>query len=269
MMATVAVIIPTYNRAAWLLEAIDSVRRQTFADWECLIVDDGSTDETRTVVEQLAAREPRLRYLPQPRFGRPARGRNNGIRASDSRLLAFLDDDDSWHEEKLGLQVAAFEAHLDAGIVFAKIRKYGRKHQVWPADKLPLCPRFADLLRGNFVPTSTVVVRRSVLDAVGPFNERLLAVEDYELWLRIARVSPMVALPQVLCDYRVHDGERCVVKPVTELDAMEQIYDDFQERYGVSPDLLAPGRRSLHLKRVLCTRHPLRVISHLWKALTL
>jgi len=267
-MPSATVIIPTHNRSAYLREAIDSVRRQTFSNWECLVVDDGSTDDTQQVVSEVAAQDPRIRYLYQERSGCPSRVRNSGLDAAQSPLLAFLDDDDIWYPDKLARQVAIFDAFPEVGLVFAKIRKYGLKHQIWPEDRLAARPSFADLLRGNFVPTSTAMVRRSILDEVGLFNENYLVVEDYDLWLRIARVTEMVALPQVLCDYRVHPGSCAIQNLARELQILENIYDYFERECNVPRELLAPGRRKMYFRRVRHSRGPGQMFFHLWKALT-
>ncbi len=266
-MARVSVIIPTHNRAGYLREAIGSVQRQRLSDWECLVVDDDSSDETARVVAELAASDPRVRYLHQPRFGRAARGRNLALRSSQAPLCAFLDDDDLWYPEKLAVQVAVLDAHPEVGLVFGKIRKVGLKQQIWPEEKLPPRPGFADLLRGNFVPTSTAVARRSALEAAGgSFDETQVAVEDYDLWLRIARCAGLYALPQVLCDYRVHPGGGSLQRLDIELDEIAAIYDRL-EREGVARSLLAPGRRKLHLRRIPRARGARSALRELWRAL--
>lgn len=266
-MPRVSVVIPTHNRAGYLREAIGSVIAQSFRDWECLVVDDESSDGTARMVAELAARDGRVRYLRQARFGRAARGRNLALRSSDAPLCAFLDDDDLWYPEKLALQVAVMEAHPEVGLVFAKIRKVGLKRQIWPAEQVALRPTFADLLRGNIVATSTALARRSALEAAGPaFDESLIAVEDYDLWLRIARRAGLYALPQVLCDYRVHAGGGSLQRLDTELDEITAIYDRL-ERDGVDGALLRAGRRKLHLRRIPRAGGARGALRELWRAL--
>jgi O-antigen biosynthesis protein len=266
-MPALTVIIPTRNRPTDLLRAMESVRRQTFCDWECLVIDDGSTDETAQTVLRLAAEDPRIIYLRQERFGHPSRGRNLGISSARAPLIAFLDDDDSWYPEKLAKQVAVFDTQPEVGMVFARIRKYGLKDQIWPTERLPSRPGFAALIEGNFVPTSTVAVRLSVLEAVGLFNERYVAVEDYDLWLRIAQVSTMCSLPEVLCDYLVHPGSNSFLSLDDELHELELVYNDFEHEWGVSHALLTPGRRNMHLRRAVHAGGPRRALTHLWRAL--
>ena len=113
-MPTVSVVIGTYNSARWLGATIDSVRRQTFQDWELVIVDDGSTDDTRRVVGGHAD-DPRIRYVFQTRAGRSA-ARNRGIAMSSGPLVAFLDADDLWRPEKLAKQVSTLARDPAAGL---------------------------------------------------------------------------------------------------------------------------------------------------------
>jgi glycosyltransferase involved in cell wall biosynthesis len=264
----ISVIVPTRNRAAFLVGAVESVRRQTLTDWECIVVDDGSTDDTERALGELASADGRIRHLHQATSGCAGRARNAALRLAQGALVAFLDDDDTWYPEKLALQTAVLDADPGVGLVFARIRKYGLKRQVWPDARVPPRPTFGDLARGNFVPTSTVVVRRSVLETTGLFDERYPLVEDFDLWLRVARVAGLFGLTQVLCDYRVHPGASNVRRVPEELAILEQIYDRLERECDVPRSLLVPGRRELHLRRlVLRVGGVHRTLTHLWKAL--
>jgi glycosyltransferase involved in cell wall biosynthesis len=205
----VSIVLPTFNQARWLDGAIESVRRQTFADWELLVVDDGSTDDTPAIVARYAA-EARIRYLPGPRTERAA-ARNRGIAASSGDLVAFLDTDDRWLPEKLHRQVAALAAARDAGLCYTIARFVD-------ADDRPLALRkppravagnlFPALMRANLIIIASVVVRRRCLDEVGGFDETLpvYGCEDWDVWLRIARRHPITVVDDELTLYRVHAG---------------------------------------------------------------
>ena len=185
----VSVIIPTFNRNGMLKDAVDSVLDQDYGNTELIVVDDGSTDET---ARTLAAYKDRLRILRQENRGVSA-ARNAGIRAAAGTLIALLDSDDLWLPGKLRAQVDYFEAHPEALICQTEeiwIRNGvrvnpGKRHRKEAGDiferSLALC----------LVSPSAVMMRKSLLDEVGLFDERLPACEDYDLWLRIAWKHPI------------------------------------------------------------------------------
>lgn len=195
-MPKVSVIIPTYNRAVFLSEAIDSVLNQSFRDFELIIVDDGSTDSTPHILRRW---EGRIRWMRQENSG-VSRARNTGIRAARGRYLSFLDSDDLWAREKLEVQVGFLDANPHYGVCYTDevwIRRGRRvnpkkihgKYSGWIFDRcLPLC----------IISPSSVLMRREVLDAVGCFDERLPVCEDYDLWLRVASRYPIFFLDKKL-----------------------------------------------------------------------
>ncbi|MBD3305087.1 glycosyltransferase, partial [candidate division KSB3 bacterium] len=188
-MPRVSVIIPTYNRAAFLKTAIDSVLNQTYPDFELLVIDDGSTDHTPQVIDQY---DSRLTYHVQSNHG-VSHARNVGIRASSGEYIAFLDSDDAWLPHKLDQQIAVMTEHPDLQLCHTEeiwIRRGVRvnpkkKHQkpfgyIFPYC-LPLC----------VVSPSAVMLRRTLFETVGDFDEMLPACEDYDLWLRISKDYPV------------------------------------------------------------------------------
>ncbi len=179
----ISVIIPTYNRAAFLREAVASVWAQTETDFELLIVDDGSTDATPQICAAWGAQ---VRYLRQPRRGVSA-SRNHGLRAAAGRFIAFLDSDDLWAPEKLARQRAWLEQH--PGVLLCHTNEIwirnGRRvnqkniHRKAGGWIYPLClPRCV-------ISPSAVFMRRELFEAVGEFDEDLPLCEDYDLWLRV------------------------------------------------------------------------------------
>ena len=200
----VSVIIPTYNRAQMLCEALASVRRQTVQDFEVLVVDDGSSDDTAAVAKAFA---PQAIYLRQEHGG-VAAARNLGIRSARASYIAFLDSDDLWLPHKLERQLAFLREHPSVGLLYARMWSY---HVDRPTER-QLEPRavarsFDELLNGpNTVTTSTVIVRRECFDIVGLFDPSLPTVEDHELWLRIAHRFPLAFLEEPVAEYRRHGG---------------------------------------------------------------
>lgn len=185
----VSVIIPTYNRAELLKEAVDSVLAQTFRDFELLVVDDGSTDHTR---ELLKGCGDHITYLFQENQG-VSSARNLGIRSSKGAYVALLDSDDLWLPQKLEQQVAIMDQQPDLQLchteeiwirrgVRVNPRKKHQKHSgyIFPYC-LPLC----------VVSPSSVMIRRGLFEKVGYFDESLPACEDYDLWLRVTKDYPV------------------------------------------------------------------------------
>jgi len=205
----VSVVIATYNQARWLGEAIEDVRRQTFRDWELVVVDDGSTDSTRAVVARHED-DPRVRYLFQPNQERSA-ARNRGIAATSGRLLAFLDADDRWLPEKLAKQVVALAASPDAAFCYTAARFVDGSGAPLPVRKPPRSVAgriFPCLVRANLVILASVVARRDRVEEVGGFDTTLpvYGCEDWDLWLRLARRRPVAVVDEELTLYRQHDG---------------------------------------------------------------
>ncbi len=196
-MPSVSVIIPTYNRPAFLREALASVLAQTYQASEIIVVDDGSTpaarDATRQVVEEYArARSRPIRYLFQPNQGVSA-ARNRGVAASQGGLLAFLDSDDIWQPEKLVRQVAFFEAQPRAHICQTEETWIRHGVRVNPHNKhrKPHGDIFVRSLARCLVSPSSVMLRRELFERVGGFDTQLPACEDYDLWLRISVQEPV------------------------------------------------------------------------------
>ena len=207
-MPTVSVIIPTFNRAGYIADAIQSAQAQDHCDVEIIVADDGSTDNTAEIVAQFA---PRTVYMRLPHRGQPAATRNGGLCAARGEFVAFLDSDDLFLPGKLALQLAAFSAHPEAALVYANgyfFRDRPDEPLGYLLDGLPVPSGhiFAELLRGNFVFTPAVLVKRACLDVVGRFDERpdFFAVEDYDLWLRIAGQFPVVYTPGNVAAVRRH-----------------------------------------------------------------
>jgi len=203
----VSIIVPTYNRAALLAEALASVRTQTFGDWECIVVDDGSTDGTPALLAALD--EPRLRVIRLGHSGNPARVRNAGLAHARGRYLAFLDDDDLWMPGKLAAQIPLL---ANGGLRwsftgFVKVDATGT--QTWQTT--PDWVRGGGILEPLLevcvaIALPTVMAERALVDEVGRFDEAARTREDYSMWLDLAERAEVVTTPQHLTIVRDHPG---------------------------------------------------------------
>ncbi len=241
----ISVVVATYNAEATLAETIGSVRRQTFSDFELLVVDDGSTDATLQLLDDLG--DARLRVFRRPHQG-VAAARNHGIAAASGEFVSFLDADDLWTPDKLELQLRALQQHPDAGLayswtalidadgsfLFAKepCREHGDVHHA--------------LIRECFIASaSNVLVRKRCLDAVGGFDLELGAAQDWDLSLRIAARWPFALVPRYQVLYRIAESTMSADAARCEracLIVCERAFDRV-------PDL-PPGRRREALANV-------------------
>jgi glycosyltransferase involved in cell wall biosynthesis len=195
-MITVSVIIPTFNRAKFLKEAVESVFAQSGDGFELIVVDDGSTDETAKMLEEFGDR---VRVLRQENRGVSA-ARNAGIAAARGEWVAFLDSDDLWKKRKLEKQAAWVAAHPQVKICHTDeewIRDGAKVNQLKKHAK-PAGWIFEQCLPFCVVSPSSVMIHKSVFDDVGVFDETLPACEDYDLWLRIAVKYPFGFIPDRL-----------------------------------------------------------------------
>lgn len=184
----VSVIIPTYNRLEFVREAIDSVLKQEFADYEIIVVDDGSTDGTR---EALRASEDII-YCYQENLG-VSRARNEGLKIARGRFISFLDSDDLWTPKKLTIQTEAMEKEPEIFVTYTD--------EIWIRDGTRVNPKnkhrkysgmiFEKCLPLCIISPSSVMLRRAVFERVGVFDEDLPVCEDYDLWLRITARFPI------------------------------------------------------------------------------
>jgi glycosyltransferase involved in cell wall biosynthesis len=199
----VSVIIPTYNRAEYICETLESVFTQTYPDFEVIIVDDGSTDHTKDVLKPYLNR---VQYIYKNNGG-PASARNTGIRASTGKYIAFLDSDDLWMPDKLQVQADFLEAHPEYAMVFSGYEFIGeRKVKHLKKPRVFYDCTVDALLEGNKIATLTVMVRKEVFDVVGKFDEdpQIIALEDYSFWLRVAPKYKIAYVDRPLAKYRIH-----------------------------------------------------------------
>jgi glycosyltransferase involved in cell wall biosynthesis len=186
MTPLIAVIIPTFNRAALIERAINSVLCQTFRDFEAVVVDDASTDGTDGL-PIFKKSDPRLRYIKLPENRGVSHARNAGVKATSAPWLAFLDSDDEWLPQKLERQVRWTEEHPDMHIVQTRefwIRR-GRRVNPPKTHEKSDGDLFSASLERCMITPSSVMLRRTLFNEAGGFNESLSACEDYDLWLKV------------------------------------------------------------------------------------
>lgn len=205
----VSVVIPTHNRAALLREAVESVVAQTYANWELIVVDDGSTDDTARMLRSMV--DDRLRVLTIAHCGNAAKVRNIAISAARGAYIAFQDDDDVWLPDKLDRQLAALRAHpnavwcySDAEFVDDDLRPIAVERPTWTPHEGWILEPLIELQVG--IPLPTVIVAKHALDAAGGFDEHLTRRHDFDLWLRIAEHFPATVVPAPLVKVRKHTG---------------------------------------------------------------
>lgn len=235
MTPRVSIIIPAYNRADMILTALNSVLAQTYTDWEAVVVDDGSSDNTREVVA--GVKDARVRYIYQENKGLPG-ARNTGIRASGGEYVAFLDSDDAFLPDKLALQVPVLDANPDLCLVaggFIEVDENLRPlHEIRPWVKNPTLG-LLDWVRTCSFCVGSPLVRRAWLDKAGLFDENMRFVEDWDLWLRMASMGcRMEWLKKPVYLYRMHPSSM-VRQAVQMKKGMLTMFDKFFAR----PDLPA------------------------------
>lgn len=219
----VSVIVPAYNRASFLPLCIRSIKACGYPNTEIIVVDDGSTDDTQSVIERL---QPGITYIHQKNKGLPG-ARNTGIRASKGNYIAYLDSDDQWFPGQLNALVDVLERHPDVGLVFADAMVGNERDGFVPWYRFAGRDEFYDLpseirspdirvfhrfpfyrlmLNRNLVFTGAVLIRRHLVLDCGMFDERLRTGEDWEVWLRLMHKTHFASIPNVLAMYLKHEG---------------------------------------------------------------
>jgi len=237
----VSVVLPTYNRAHIVGQAMKSVLGQTFRDFELIVVDDGSTDVTQDVVAGF--KDPRVRYVAHDSNRGLSAGRNTGARAARGRYIANQDSDDLWMPEKLAREIVALEtAPSSVGVAYSRLEKTfpdGRKVFL-PADGCS--PTSGDLhrklLEGNFITMQVSLIKKECFEAVAGFDESIPALQDWDFWLRVSKQYEFVYVPEI--------GVRAATSPdsITKnkkkrLEAREMIFQKHYNEFKKYPNIFA------------------------------
>ena len=222
----VSVIMPSYNTSQFIRQAIDSVLGQDYPSIELIIVDDGSTDNTVSIVRDLCLHDKRLKLHVQNNQG-AAVARNQGISIARGEFVAFIDSDDFWLPGKISAQVRHLESNPDIDLVFSRWKTWKPDTQgafqfpdideceVTESSTGSITERsgwlYNRLLLGSALHTITVMARRSLIERLGPFDQSLKRGQDYDYWLRASRETRIHQLNQIHALYRIH-GQGCIKK---------------------------------------------------------
>jgi glycosyltransferase involved in cell wall biosynthesis len=239
---TISVVIPAYNSARYLPAAVESVLRQTVRDVEVVVVDDGSTDDTPAV---MAGYGPPVRYVRQPNGGVSA-ARNRGIAEARGRYIAFLDADDTWLPGKLEHQMAVLRDHPGRRLCYSAFT-------VVDADLRPISERHSQragtaledlLLSGNVIGSiCTVVCERDLFATAGGFDPALSQCADWDMWVRLARLTEFVYLDEPLVTYRQHASNMSRGARLLEQDSLRVLEKGFADP-GLPANLRGARRRA-------------------------
>jgi glycosyltransferase involved in cell wall biosynthesis len=206
----ISVIMPAFNAEKYILTALESVLKQTYKKLEIILVNDGSTDGTEGLVQKLQNTDSRIKLLTIKNRGR-AGARNYGVAQSTGAWLAFLDADDFWYPNKLELQYEKFQADNAVGLIYSErtwVDEFGVPLVSQPEKyNLPEGKIFLNLVKGNYLCTSTVIIRKDIFTQAGTFDEGpgFKNCQDYDLWIRASVITTAAAIKEPLCCYRLHD----------------------------------------------------------------
>lgn len=246
----VSIITPTFNRAQFIGFAVDSVLAQTFDDFELLIVDDGSEDDTVSVLEPYRM-DSRVRYLHQPNQGQSV-ARNRGLARARGEFICFLDSDDAWTPTKLEQQVRLMDEYPEVDIIHgdeididAQGREVSRKNMRRFSGMIA-----RELLADNSVSINTVMVRKHCFEEMGGFSEGRRVADDYDIWLRFAARYRFLYVPEFFGYYRVMPDQISSDKRA-RFESNERIVLDFVRDF---PEALTERDRRWGLSRFYCRK---------------
>lgn len=236
-MPRVSVLIPTYNRAKYIRDAIDSVLRQTFTDFEVIVVDDGSTDNTREIVTGYT--DPRVKYIYQENSG-VSTARNNGIKISNAEYIAFLDSDDMYLEDMLEKSVRILDEHPEVGYSYGQSNIMREGVGVYRTRTSPFhshstvvgsVEQVRELLFHSPITTSTFIGRCHCIEETGGFHPELWTCQDYHLFVKLAKRCSGYYIAKPLINFRYHEENQLhrQMKPGKEKAfplILSEVFDD-------------------------------------------
>lgn len=198
----VSIILPTYNRAHKIPNSIESLIAQTFRNFELIVVDDGSQDNTEQIIDDFRKKDSRIRYVRHPQRKGANAARNRGVREAKGRYIAFQDSDDQWLPHKLSVQIDAIRNTGVQASFTSFWRIQGQKQTHIPKSYRQIKPGIhsfhTDLLEGNFIALPTFVVEKSLFQRTGGFDEGLSRLQDWELFLRLSKLTDFIYINEAL-----------------------------------------------------------------------
>lgn len=206
----VSVIIPSYNRGKYISATLNSVLKQSFQDFEVIFVDDGSTDNTKEILNYYCQQDYRIKYFWQPNSER-AVARSYGMGLALGDYITLVDSDDLWYPHKLERQVQVLENNPDVLLCYASVNRISMEgHRIPSATRQKRGTSgfvFFDLLMRNFIPSVTPIFRKEILKKVGDQVSEYIPYEDWDFWLRMSRLGKFYHIAEALGDYRLHPGQ--------------------------------------------------------------
>jgi len=211
-MARVSIIVPTRNRAKLLPKALESILAQTYTDWECIVIDDISEDKTLGIIKQFAERDKRIQYIHLDKHHHIAKARNIGIRASQSPLIAYLDDDDIYYRDFLSEMISHFDKNPQCQFAYCKVMplvvEYDKNYNIIKQTRREMIinkPFVKEhLYEINYISIISVIHTRELIEQVGNYDKNLYTHDDWDMFLRMAKVADFDYIPQFLVEYRWH-----------------------------------------------------------------
>lgn len=233
----VSIITPVFNGEKFLAKAIESALDQTYQNFELLIVNDGSTDNSFAIIKPFL-KDSRVIYIEQKNAG-VAAARNTAIKHAKGKYIGFLDQDDLWLDNKLEVQVAALEQDKSVALVHSKqdfIDSHSNKIDYeWVTGASGYC--FRENFKKNRIAVLTVLIRKTIIEEIGLFNEQLSGADDYEMWLRVTLKHPIKYIDQSLVFYRFHDNnvsKDSFRMTITDLKAINTILSEHPEALNIA-----------------------------------
>ena len=204
----ISVVITTFNRADRLKRAIESVLDQSFEDWELIIVEDCSTDKTKQVVDKFQKKDPRIKCIHRTEnWGNHTKPKNEGSLAAQAALVAYLDDDNVYLKDHLQILYHAIKDRSDLGMVYGDRRIIDENKKIKPQTGIALDWHPGALQVRNYIDTGDVLIRKSVLEELGGWDEELKKFADWNLWVRFAKAGYQAErIPIVISEYHMHIG---------------------------------------------------------------
>lgn len=265
----VSIIVPTFNRAGMIHRAIESVQFQTFNDWELIVVDDASTDNTEEILRRYMRNDPRIGYIRHEKNKGGSAARNSGIKKSKGSYIALLDDDDRWYPEKLRLQVDFSHNHPESGFIYS-----GYCYVDYETDKIvknvfPLYQGNVSsiILKNNIIGSPTPLIRNECFQRAGLFDEKLTSCQDWDMWIRISRFYSFAYVNECLAEVTMH-GKQISSDLSSKIDSRIKLLDKHFDSIKKNPSIL-----SFHYKRLAVLyaidHSPVLSITNLFRAFLL
>jgi glycosyltransferase involved in cell wall biosynthesis len=234
MSILISIVVPCYNQAQYLEECLESVINQTYQNWECIIVNDGSPDNTEDVALPICAKDSRIKYLKINNAG-VSHARNTGIKISEGEYILPLDADDIIGDTYIEKAIEVFASNQEVSLVYCSARKFGDVNEIWDLSDYS----YKDLLMDNMIFCSAFF-RKSDWQNIGGYDEHIAGFEDWEFWVRLLNEKSVVySIPQVLFYYRIKEISRQKTVEKNNYDAVhwylfEKNIDKYK-RYYASP----------------------------------